>query len=136
MVGGGVTRSGNPHGIAELHPQKQKKRTIAAYDRVNSTIAQLTAPYGDLNMAAIAAELLVIGFAIVALLTLRSQHWREIHLMSVVAVIGLFFVRWAMATFYIYLTNAAIARLPEFVDATTLAIVTKQYGMEKEITAY
>jgi len=101
---------------------------IAAYDRVNSTIAQLTGPYQGLNNAAMATELLIIGFAFVALSTLRSQHWREIHLMSVVAVIGLFFLRWAMETFYGYLTNAAIARLPEFVDATTLAIAARIDG--------
>lgn len=98
---------------------------IAAYDRVNSAIARLTAPYQGLNNATMATELLIIGFAFVALSTLHSQHWREIHLMSAVTVIGLFFVHWAMATFYTYLTNAAIARLPEFVDTATLSTAAR-----------
>jgi hypothetical protein len=96
---------------------------IEAYKRVTSTIAQLTAPYQNLNVAATGAELLLIAFAFVALFTLHLEKWQGAHFVSIGAVIGLFFVRWIFATTYIHLTDIAIARLPEMVDAGTLARV-------------
>lgn len=105
---------------------------IDAYNRVTFASSLLTAPYKGLNVAVTVLEAAMFALALVALLTLHSQKLAEAHWISIMAVIGFFFAHWFVQTCYYYLTDAAIARLPEFVDASTLATAS---GMDKAFQA-
>jgi len=98
---------------------------IDAYNRVTFASSLLTAPYKGFDVAVTVLEVLMFALALVALLTLHSQKLTEAHSISIIAVIGFFFAHWFLQTYYYYLTNAAIARLPEFVDASTLATANR-----------
>jgi len=93
---------------------------IQRYNIVTSKTAELTGPYSFVNVVAIAQELILLLFGIVAVAMLHSAKERRTHIGAIAGVLGLFITGFVTKTYYVMASDAALARLPSMVSAETL----------------
>jgi|GEM_PF-3976929 len=108
---------GSVKGLTTLYLESWE---IKRYQVVAEKIAELTAPYEHLKFVALATELIVLLFVIVAVLTLHSIENRGTHTLLLAGGVTLLIIGIIMRGYYVSATDAALTRLPSLVDGFVL----------------